>query len=307
MTSELSPAYVCMGSVILDDIVFPDGRTEMAVLGGGGTHAVGGMNAWGVKPGLLGAVGKDLPEAIATRLADMCDLRGMIHLDMPQLRAWQVFEWDGRRTEIFRDEAMVPYLDVPAAADATPAYQGAKAIHVLREAAGLREYRARFPQAVLLWEPEQAYMVAGNRDEFSAALRLADIVTPNLLEASLVYGDTHPASLLRRMLDNGAKIVVLRLGEAGSIVGKQGETQYLRVPAVPVRELVDVTGAGNTFGGAFLVGWHETGDLAAAAAYGAVAASFCCEQLGVLRYTPDLDALRAERFDWALSRVTAES
>ncbi len=305
MSNPASPAYVCMGSVILDDIVFPDGRTEMAVLGGGGTHAVGGMNVWGVKPGLLGAIGRDLPDQIGARLAEMCDLRGMIHLDMPQLRAWQVFGWDGRRTEIFRDEAMVPYLDVPSAADATPAYQDSEAIHVLREAAGLREYRARFPRAVLLWEPEQAYMVAGNREEFSAVLRLADIVTPNLLEASLVYGETDPAALLRRMLDDGAKVAALRLGEAGSIVGKQGETQYLRVPAVPVRELVDVTGAGNAFGGAFLVGWNETGDLAKAAAYGAVAASFCCEQLGVLRYTSDMDAMRAERFDWALGRVTA--
>jgi hypothetical protein len=303
MSATDSPSFICTGSVILDDIVFPDGRTQMAVLGGGGTHAVAGMNAWDVRPGLLGAIGRDLPEAIAARLAIMCDQRGIIALDMPQLRAWQVFEWDGRRTEIFRDAAMVPYLDVPSAWDATPAFDGAQAIHVLREAAGLLEYRARYPRATLLWEPEQAYMVAANHDEFVAALPHAEIVSPNLLEASLVYGEGDPAILLGRMLDGGASVAVLRLGEAGSMVGQRGMTGYLRVPAAPVREVVDVTGAGNTYGGAFLVGWQHAHDPASAAAYGAVAASFCVEQLGVLNYKTELDALRAERLAWVMARI----
>lgn len=301
-----SPEFVCTGSVILDDIVYPDGRTEMAVLGGGGTHAAAGMNAWDVRPGLLGAIGRDLPEAIATRLERMCDLRGVIYLDMPQLRAWQVFEWNGRRTEIFRDEAMVPYLDVPSAHDAAPAFDGAQALHVLREADGLREYRARYPHATLLWEPEQAFMVAAQRDAFVAALSLADVVTPNHLEASLVYGESDPAVLLRRMLDGGAAAAALRMGEAGSIAAVRGDPRLLRVPAVPVPEIVDVTGAGNTYGGAFLVGWHQTHDLATAVAYGAVAASLCLEQLGVLNYTPALAPLRAERLAWAQAHLTWE-
>ena len=304
MTANASPDYVCTGSIILDDIVYPDGRTRMAVLGGGGTHAAAGMSVWGVRPGLLGAIGRDLPDAIAARLERMCDLRGVIYLDMPQLRAWQLFEWNGRRTEIFRDDAMVPYLDVPSAHDAARAYDGAQAIHVLREAEGLREYRARYPQATLLWEPEQAYMQAKNHGEFVAALQVADIVTPNALEASLVYGENDPAVLLRRMLEGGAAVAALRLGAEGSMAGVQGDPRILRVPAVPAREIVDVTGAGNTYGGAFLVGWQETHDLASAVAYGAVAASFCIEQVGVLDYTSELDSLRAERLAWALANLT---
>lgn len=306
MAGEPSPVFVCTGSVILDDIVRPDGRTSMAVLGGGGTHAAAGMNVWDVRPGLLGAIGHDLPAAIAVRLGRMCDLRGVVSLDMPQLRAWQIFEWDGRRTEVFRDEAMVPYLDVPSAHDAAPAYDGAQAIHVLREAEGLRDYRARYPHATLLWEPEQAFMTANNRDEFVAALSLADVVTPNHLEASLVYGENDPAVLLRRMLEGGAAAAALRMGEAGSVAAVRGDPRLLRVPAVLVNEIVDVTGAGNTYGGAFLVGWHETHDLPTAVAYGAVAASFCLEQLGVLEYSRDLDALRAERLAWALAHLTWE-
>ncbi len=305
MTTDSAPTYTCVGSVILDDIVYPDGRTQMAVLGGGGTHAVSGMNVWGVKPGLLGAIGQGLPEAIAERLAAMCDQRGLVQLDLPQIRGWQLFEWNGKRTEIFRVDMIDPFLSVPQAENATSDYDGVQAVHVLRNAAGLRAYRQRYPQATLLWEPEQKFMAAEHQADFTAALPLADIVTPNLLEASLVYGETDPAILLRRMLDDGAKIAVLRLGEAGSLIGKQGKALMLRLPAVPVPEVVDVTGAGNTYGGGFLVGWRETSDLAQAAAYGAVAASFCVEQLGALRYTADMDALRAERFDWAITRIEA--
>lgn len=303
MNPVSAPAYACAGTIILDDIVYPDGRTEMAVLGGGGTHAVAGMNVWGVIPGLLGAIGNDLPEAIAARLERMCDSRGVIRLEMPQLRAWQIFEWDGRRTEIFRDEAMLPYLSVPPAHDAPSAYDGVRAIHVLRKAGAMREYRARYPQATLLWEPEQSYMLAKNRDEFVAALQTPDIVTPNALEASLIYGEHDPLVLLRRLLEGGAQVAVLRLGAEGSIAGTRGDSRILRVPVVPAREIVDVTGAGNTYGGAFLAGWHETHDLMLAASYGAVAASFCIEQLGVLDYTADQDAERAERLAWTLANL----
>jgi hypothetical protein len=295
-----------VGSVILDDIVYPDGRTQMAVLGGGGTHAVSGMNVWGVRPLLLGAVGQGLPETVEARLAEMADVRGLVRLDLPQIRGWQLFEWDGKRTEIFRVEVIDPFLNEPQAGAVPAAYDEVQAIHVLRNAAGLLDYRRRFPRALLLWEPEQHFMTADHLNEFRDALPHADIVTPNLLEASLLYGEKDAATLLRRMLDDGAAIAVLRLGEEGSLVGRQGETRLLRVPAVPVPEVVDVTGAGNTYGGGFLVGWRESGDLARAAAYGAVAASFCIEGLGALRYTAAQNATRDERLDWALARAAWE-
>jgi sugar/nucleoside kinase (ribokinase family) len=149
-------------------------------------------------------------------------------------------------------------------------------------------------------------MTAEHRAEFSAALPHADVVTPNWLEASLLYGEKDAATLMRRMLDDGAALAVLRLGEAGSLIGRRGEAQLLRVPAVPVPDVVDVTGAGNTYGGGFLVAWHASGDLARAGAYGAVAASFCIEGLGALRYTATRDGTRDERLDWVLARAAWE-
>ncbi len=70
------------------------------------------------------------------------------------------------------------------------------------------------------------------------------------------------------------------------------------MPAVPVPEIIDQTGAGNTYCGAFLVGWLETGDLLTAACYGAVAASFSLEAIGVADPLPHHAEVRSERYHW---------
>jgi sugar/nucleoside kinase (ribokinase family) len=72
---------------------------------------------------------------------------------------------------------------------------------------------------------------------------------------------------------------------------------------VPVPEIVDQTGAGNTYCGAFLVGWLEMGDLKQAAGYGAVAASFALEVIGVADPPADMIARRGERWRWLRARI----
>ncbi len=219
----------------------------------------------------------------------------MIWLDLPQARAWQLFEWDGKRTEVFRVDVLDPYIYEPGPDRAPEAYLGAKGLHLLRDAICLPRWRARFPDAVLLWEPLQQYMIPENAAEFRASLPLIDIVSPNWLEAQAIYGFEDPAGLVRAMLDDGAQIAALRMGEYGSVVGKQDQRDLVHVPIVPVPELVDQTGAGNTYCGGLLVGWVETGDLVQAACRGAVAASFALEVTGVADPPPQVATIRDER------------
>ena len=53
--------YLSIGSIIIDDIVLPDGRSQMGMLGGGGTHAVMGMRAWSNQIRFITGVGNDFP------------------------------------------------------------------------------------------------------------------------------------------------------------------------------------------------------------------------------------------------------
>jgi sugar/nucleoside kinase (ribokinase family) len=307
MPAPAQPAYVCVGSIIIDDIVSPDGETRMGVLGGGVTHAAAGMLIWGQRAGVCACAGYDLPGPARQRLERDFDLQGVIWLDLPQARAWQIFEWDGRRTELYRVEVLDPFITGPTPEQVPPAYHAAKGVHLLRDGPALPAWRALYPDATLFWEPPQAYMIPEHADEFRAALEHIDIVSPNLLEAQQVYGLADPAALVQAMLDDGARIAALRMGEAGSLVGMRGREAPLAVPAVPVPEVVDQTGAGNTYCGGFLAGWLETGDLVEAACCGAVAASFALEVAGVADPPANLTDLRRRRRDWLRERLDAGS
>ncbi|MBN1563043.1 MAG: hypothetical protein JXA10_04345 [Anaerolineae bacterium] len=303
MTESYQPDYVCVGGIVIDDIVFPDGETRMGVLGGGVAHAAAGMSIWDQRPGLCTCVGQDLPAAAQQRLMRDFDLQGALQLALPQARAWQLFEWDGRRTELPRVDDWKPFFVRPLPDEVPAAYHAAKGFHILRSAEALPSWRRLFPQATLFWEPEQRFMIAEHADIFRHALNYVDVVSPNLLEAQLMYGFSDPVTLVKVMIDDGAQIVALRMGEAGSLVGLRGDDTLLSLPAVGVPEIVDQTGAGNTYCGAFLVGWLATGDVLQAAIYGGVAASFALETLGVADPPPNLPEMRAERYNWLCDRV----
>ena len=108
-----APEYICVGGIIIDDIVFADGTTRMAIIGGGGAHAATGVRIWGSRPGLCAAVGADLPDTVLKRLERDFDLQGLQWTDTPQARAWQLFEWDGHRTELPRVANWSWYLANP--------------------------------------------------------------------------------------------------------------------------------------------------------------------------------------------------
>ena len=188
MTESHSPPTICVGGIFVDDIVLPNGDTRMAVLGGGVVHGAAGALIWGQRAGLFACAGHDLPDSARQRLERDFDVQGLVWLDIPQARAWQLFEWDGRRTEVYRVDELDPFIYQPGPNRVPANYHAARGVYLLRDAVMLPEWRARYPDAVLLWEPLQQYMISENAAEFRAALPHIDIVSPNLLEARLIYG-----------------------------------------------------------------------------------------------------------------------
>lgn len=300
------PTFACVGSIIIDDIVRPDGTVTMEVLGGGGVHAAAGITVWGERPALIACLGAGIPDSAVARLEASFDLRGVVTSPLPQARAWQIFEWDGRRRELWRVDDIRPFLREPQPSDLSPVLREAQAVTVLRDASELRRWRPFFQRAVALWEPEQQYMIPDNRAEFIETLAHAEIVSPNLLEAQQLYGLEDPAALVRRMLADGARVAALRMGADGALLGEQGRAELVHIPAVPVPRIVDQTGAGNTFCGGFMVGWLRSGgDLLEAGCYGAVSASFALETIGVLAPVDEKTfSLRDERYRWLRSRAS---
>jgi sugar/nucleoside kinase (ribokinase family) len=292
---------VSIGSIFIDDIVYPDGRTDMDVLGGGAVYAAAGMALFGALPGLMVRAGQGLPTEAMHRLATFCDLRGLSPLPLPQVRAWQIFEYDGRRTEVLRVEQVTPFRDGPPV-EALPDVWRDSPLYCVLDAPNFLRWREHCPDNMFLWEPNQPCMIPENAAQIRRAVGRAQIVSPNLLEAQAIYGPLPAEALVEALLNDGVQVAVIRMGERGSLMASAESPAPIHVSAVPVPQVVDVTGAGNTYNGAFLMGYVATGDLAQAGAWGAVAASFAIEQVGL--FDPVSHATR-ERRDARLSALSA--
>jgi cytidine kinase len=273
-------------SIIIDDLIFPDGRTAMSVLGGSGPQTAFGMKLWADHVGLVGGIGHDFPaEAMAWIEAMGIDTAGVRHYPQhPTLRAWQIFEQDGRRTQVWRsqgqaipDQLALRYEDLPLA------YRSAAGFHygVHPEHPNLAIAHTLRRNGVNVGiEPFKHADRRLTDAELQALVSAGQIFSPNLHEVETMIGTGEPLVQIRRLVSAGAVIVALRLGAAGSIVHRADTGETWHIPAVETT-VVDACGAGNAYCGGFLVGWVQTGDLRRAGLYGAVAASFLVEQVGL--------------------------
>eukprot|EP00898_Chlorokybus_atmophyticus_P008782 jgi/Chlat1/8905/Chrsp92S08219 len=269
-------------TLIVDDIVMPDGTTAMAQLGGGGPQTAFGYALWAVNDevegavdgegdvddgvvvrrarrrrariGLAAGVGEDLPQSCRDWLDESgVSCEGLVLTPNPTPRAWQVHEEDGRRTQVH------------------PEYPPLELLAQLRT---ITEEN----NGVLSVEPFTHSTRMLTWHELSTLASAAHIFSPNRLEAESMDG-----------------AVVRSVG---------GTSVTWGVPAYEVDQVVDVTGCGNAFCGGFLDGYVRTRDVLAAAVQGVVAASFVAECVGlpVLKKISRREVKR--RTEWVRARAT---
>jgi len=302
------PEYVTISNLIIDDIVLADGRSYMNTLGGAGTHTLIGMRPWSDSLGFVAYCGTDFDPQHRRFLEQMgVDLRGVaLRSGERTPRAWQLFEHDERRIEIFRTNIDDFQRLKPSFEDIPAAYLQARGFHLQWGTPDelvqlIAQLRAANPASLLICEPSLAHL-AGALEHNLPILTAVNVFSPDREEARALTGSSDIATIFERLLGAGARVVALRLGAAGSLVGTAAGSFY-RVPAVPPAALVDVTGAGNAYCGGFLVRIGRNEQIATAAARAAVSASFAIEQLGVLRFDAEKLAEAERRLEWALTRI----
>jgi ribokinase len=303
----MTPEFIAYSGLIIDDIVLPDGRTHFNTLGGSATHAITGMRVWTDRLGYFAAVGDDFDPAHRALLEKLgVDLRGLLRRPgFATPRAWQLFEPDERRIEVFRTN-IDDFYRMETTVDEMPAdYLAARGFHLCHGAlpqmiAVATRLRDINPKACIVWEPTPL-QVSIPAEQVRAALAQVDFISPDLSEAQELTGRDTEDDAVATLLDWGARLVALRLGARGSRVDTADGGSF-HVPAVPAN-VVDTTGGGDAYCGGFLVALADGLDAAEAAARAAVSASFAIEQFGVPDFTDETRQEAERRLAWAKARV----
>jgi len=304
----MTPEFVTISNLIIDDIVLADGRSFMNTLGGAGTHTLVGMRPWSDALGFVAYSGDDLDPKHRSFLDAMdVDLRGVVRRPGQRTpRAWQLFEFDERRIEIFRTNLADFDRLKPQFGEIPPDYLQARGFHLqwgspAELAQLIAQLRAANPAVRIVCEPALAHL-AGALDANRPVLTQVDLFSPDRDAARVLTGTDDIARIFDCLHDSGARMVALRMGAAGSLVGTAAG-EFYRVPAVPPTAVVDVTGAGNAYCGGFIAGLGHGDEPGWAAARGAASASFAIEQIGVPRFDNEKIAEAERRLAWALARI----
>jgi sugar/nucleoside kinase (ribokinase family) len=278
--------FVAIGSIIIDDIIDAQGHSNMGTLGGGGAHAVAGLRVWSDRTALVAAIGQNFPESAWSHLTTLADTQGIVLRDTPQPRAWQLFESDGTRRELFRTDFAAFRQMTITPAEYPIQFASAKGVYIqtgsLADAeAWAMRLRSLNPATVILWEPWEIIYIPENMAEFGRVATLFDIVSPQTIELSWMLGETNPERQVSILREYNLRCLALRRGAAGSLVATTTEMKSIPALLVPV---IDETGAGNAYCGGFVAGYVESGgDPWIAGRYGAVSATFALAQVGLPR------------------------
>ena len=130
------------------------------------------------------------------------------------------------------------------------------------------------------------YWIQGKKKELLKLLERVDCLMVNDSEIRELSGDWHIHRAARWVLERGPKYVVIKTGEHGAARVGGGQTFY--VPAFPLEDVFDPTGAGDSFAGGFMGYLARSGDLSdanlrRAVVYGSAMGSFAVEKFSVQR------------------------
>jgi sugar/nucleoside kinase (ribokinase family) len=132
--------------------------------------------------------------------------------------------------------------------------------------------------------------------------RRADLVTPDWPAATALSGADDPVAVLRFWSALGPRAVAIRRGAHGSYVWDAEQHRAWHIPALPV-QVVDPTGAGNTYGGGWCIGWQLSHDARRAGCYATAAAALMVEYAGIPPLNETTRHRATELLEMALERA----
>lgn len=277
-------SILVVGSVAFDTILTPHGNAD-EVLGGSASYfAVAASYFAPVK--LVAVIGEDFPEQERAFLASRdIDLQGL------SVAKGRTFRWTGKYHE---DMNIRDTLDLQLNVFATfkpvlpSSYRDCPFVFLANINPGLQDgvLDQLTTKPKLIACDTIAHWIEGARPELEALLKRVEMLVINDEEARLISGDRNVVRSARKILGMGPQTLLVKRGEYGVL--SFSPNSVFAVPAYPLEEVFDPTGAGDSFAGALMGYLAASNDLSEgnvrkAIVYGSVVASFVVEDFSLRR------------------------
>ncbi len=274
-----------VGTVAFDAIETPFGKTDK-ILGGAATYIGLSSSHFDIDSAIVSVVGEDFPEAHLNLLTS----HGINIEGIEIVEGGKTFFWSGKyHNDLNTRDTLETQLNVLA--DFNPVvpeeYKDAEFVmlgnlHPLVQLSVLEQVTA--PKLVVL--DTMNFWMDNAWDDLLNVISKVDVITINDEEARQLTGEHSLVRAARKINEMGPKYVVIKKGEHGALLFNKEKMFF--APALPLEDVFDPTGAGDTFAGGFTGYLAQSGDISFenmknAVIYGSGMASFCVEKFGTER------------------------
>ena len=280
-------SLLTVGTVAFDAIETPFGKTDK-IIGGSGTYISLAAAYFAEKVNLVAVVGEDFEQSDI----DLMQRHGVDTKGVQIKQGEKSFFWSGRyHNDLNTRDTLVTELNVLENFDPIipDAYQGCEYLmlgnltpSVQKTVIERLEKRSKF----IMMDTMNFWMEPMFLDTLKEVVGMVDVLSINDEEARILSQEYSLVKAARIIREMGPKYLIIKKGEHGALLF--GDEQIFFAPALPLEDVFDPTGAGDTFAGGFIGHLASTQDLSfdnmkRAVIYGSAMASFCVEKFGTER------------------------
>ncbi len=292
-------SLLVVGSLAFDSIETPNGNVDDA-LGGSATYFSYAASFF-TKPRLVGVVGEDFPEEHRRLLTG----RGIDTAGLETQKGGKTFRWKGRyHQDMNNRDTLEVHLNVLGTFDPKVPASFRDSTHVFlanSSPAVQLKVLEQVQKPKLVMADTMDLWIREFRGDLMKLLPRLDGLFLNDSEARMLTEDDNLVKAGQKVRRLGPKFVVIKKGEHGAMIFSSDGVFVL--PAYPTEQVIDPTGAGDSFAGG-IAGYlttgadHEPGQLRRAMAYGTVVASLTVEGFGLDRLKKTDRKEIDERLEW---------
>lgn len=276
-------SLVITGTVAFDAIETPFGKTDK-IVGGAATYASLAASYFYEKVKIVAVVGDDFHQNDIKTFSD----HGIKTEGLQVKEGQKSFFWAGKyHNDMNSRDTLVTELNVLADFDPVipESYQDCEYLllgNLTPEIQQTTIKRLRNRPKLIVLDTMNFWMDVALQDLLDT-LKMVDVLTINDAEARQLSGEYSLVKAAQKILQMGPRYLIIKKGEHGALLF--GDEQIFSAPALPLAEVFDPTGAGDTFAGGFIgylakVGTINFNNMKNAIIYGSALASFCVEKFG---------------------------